>query len=228
MKDVFASYDMLVDIFERIQLFLQRLNCYTNVQLTTEMTELLGKIMAQVLIILALSTVTMKEGRKSGPIDLIYSSFADFGEETILKKLMGRTDIQDALRRLDTLTKEEGLMAAARNLEVTHHVDGNVVTIKEVIQDVDSNVKVTKELTSEVDGNVKAIKKLSHDVNSNVTTIKEIVHDVNSNLRVTKELTYKVGGDTKVIEAIARNIDDNVTTTKHGTHCLVPYISSTY
>jgi hypothetical protein len=63
----------------------------------TEMTELLGKIMAQVLIILALSTVTMKEGQKSGSTDLIYSSFADFGEETILKKLMGRTDIQDAL-----------------------------------------------------------------------------------------------------------------------------------
>ena len=58
---------------------------------------------------------------------------------------MGRMDIEAALRRLDALTKEEGLMLAARNLEATHHVDGNVMTIKGVIFDVDSNVKATKD-----------------------------------------------------------------------------------
>ncbi len=61
MKDVIASYDMIVSIFERICFVLQRLNSYTNVPLTTEMTVLLGKIMAQILSILALSTKAMKE-----------------------------------------------------------------------------------------------------------------------------------------------------------------------
>jgi hypothetical protein len=56
---------MLVSLFERIHIFLQRLNSYTGIPLTTAMTELLGKIMAQVLSILALSTKAMKERRIS-------------------------------------------------------------------------------------------------------------------------------------------------------------------
>jgi len=35
---------------------------------------------------------------------------------------MGKTDVEDALLRLDLLTKEESLMVAARNLEVTHAI----------------------------------------------------------------------------------------------------------
>ena len=66
MKDVLASYETLVNILERIQFFLQRLNHYTAVPLTPEMTSLLGKIMAQVLSVLALSTQAMKERRISG------------------------------------------------------------------------------------------------------------------------------------------------------------------
>lgn len=66
MRDVIASYEALVNLFERIQLFLQRLNRYAGVPLTPDMTLLLGKIMAQVLSVLALSTKAMKEGRISG------------------------------------------------------------------------------------------------------------------------------------------------------------------
>jgi hypothetical protein len=65
VKDVTASYEMLVSLFERILFFLQRLNHYTAVPLTSEMTLLLGKIMAQVLSVLALSTKAMKERRIS-------------------------------------------------------------------------------------------------------------------------------------------------------------------
>jgi len=41
-----ASYETLLHLFERIQFFLQRLNRYTAVPLTPEITLLLGKIMA--------------------------------------------------------------------------------------------------------------------------------------------------------------------------------------
>ena len=47
---------------------------------------------------------------------------------------MGKTDVENALSQLDMLTKEEGLMVLARNLEVTHHIDG-------VVHDIDDNVK---------------------------------------------------------------------------------------
>jgi hypothetical protein len=42
--------------------------------------------------------------------------------EKYLKKLVGRTDIEDALGRLDRLTQEEVLMTAAQGLEATHAV----------------------------------------------------------------------------------------------------------
>jgi len=65
VKDVIASYETLANLLERIHFFLQRLNHYTVVRLTPEMAELLGRIMAQVLFILALSTKSMKEKRIS-------------------------------------------------------------------------------------------------------------------------------------------------------------------
>lgn len=68
-----------------------------------------------------------------------------YGTETFLRRLMGRMHIEAALQRLDALTKEEGLMTAARNLEAIHHVGGNVMTIKGAIFDVDSNLKATKD-----------------------------------------------------------------------------------
>jgi hypothetical protein len=61
-----------VDLFERIQFFLQRLKIYTGIQLTTEMKELLGKIMAQILSILAISTKEMSENWISELIHSIY------------------------------------------------------------------------------------------------------------------------------------------------------------
>ena len=72
MRDVIACYDKLVYLFERVHLFLQRLNCYNNVKLTTAMTELLGKIMAQVLFILALSTKEMRSRPISVSIYLVH------------------------------------------------------------------------------------------------------------------------------------------------------------
>ena len=39
-----------------------------------------------------------------------------------MKKLVGRSDIEDALGRLDKLTQEENRMAAAEGLRATHGV----------------------------------------------------------------------------------------------------------
>jgi hypothetical protein len=78
VRDVIASYEVLVKLFERIQLFLQRLNHYTAVTLTPDMTELFAKIMAQILSILALSTKTMKERQISGSILSTYSFLANY------------------------------------------------------------------------------------------------------------------------------------------------------
>jgi hypothetical protein len=57
------------------------------------------------------------------------------GSEKFFKKLVGRRDIEDALRRLDRLTQEETLMAAAQILNLTHAVNNK-------LKDVDDKVNV--------------------------------------------------------------------------------------
>ena len=143
MKDVLANYETLVNLLERIQFFLQRLNHYTAVPLTSEMNSLLGKIMAQVLSVLALSTKAMKERRISGSLHSMPFFMADLGTETFMKRLVGKKDLEDALERLDMLTREENLMTAARILEVTHHMDANLKATKELTHNVHDDVKVT-------------------------------------------------------------------------------------
>jgi hypothetical protein len=85
-----ASYEMLVKLFERVQFFIQRLHRYTSVLLTPEMTELLAKIMAQTLSILALSTKTMKERRISWSIQSIYSLVTNHKARKIYEEANGK------------------------------------------------------------------------------------------------------------------------------------------
>ena len=54
---------------------------------------------------------------------------------------MGKTDIEDALRRLDQLTQEEVRMATARLLTLTHGVDSNVARIDDEVKGVNNSVK---------------------------------------------------------------------------------------
>jgi hypothetical protein len=64
-KDVQASHDTLVDIFERIENFFRRLENYTEVPPTPQMMDIIGKIMVEVLSILAIATKEIKQGRTS-------------------------------------------------------------------------------------------------------------------------------------------------------------------
>ena len=58
-----------------------------------------------------------------------------------MKKLVGRTDIEDALVRLDGLTQDEVRMAAAQGLKATHEVDGKVKNVEGKVQGVDNKVQ---------------------------------------------------------------------------------------
>jgi hypothetical protein len=122
VRGVVASHDTLIQLFESIHFFLKRMRTYAGIPLTNESAELLGKIMAQLLYILALSTKAMTDNRFSEFYLIIMFFLADCGSEKILKKLVGRTDIEDALLQLDMLTKEENLMILMGNLEITIEV----------------------------------------------------------------------------------------------------------
>ncbi|KAH8995387.1 hypothetical protein EDB92DRAFT_200618 [Lactarius akahatsu] len=99
-----AKHNALVDLFELVGYFLKRLNIYSGIPLTTETNELFGRIMVEILSILALSTKELKRGRTG----------------RFLNRLFGRTDIEDALHRLDKLTQEESRMIMAQILKAIH------------------------------------------------------------------------------------------------------------
>ena len=180
MKDFSESHDTLIHLFERIHFFVQRLSTYTGMELTNETTELLGKIMAQLLRILALSTKAMTDKRISELIRSLCFSLADYGSEKIMKKLLGRKEVEEAVSQLDMLTKEESLMVVVRNLKIAQDVDGDVKATKVLAEDIDSNVKATKVLTEVIDGNVKATKVLVED---NAKGIEGVAHRVDNGMK---------------------------------------------
>ncbi|KAI9465568.1 hypothetical protein BJY52DRAFT_1209520, partial [Lactarius psammicola] len=142
-KDVMASYDTLTSLFECMQGFLQRLKIYNGTPLTSAMMEVLCKIMAEVLFIFALVTKEMRQRR-----------FKKF-----LKRLMGWTDVENALKRLDMFTQEEMRMVVVKNLEVTHGINDNVKAVVAITSDVNGRVNVLSEVTHGVNNDVRAIRE---------------------------------------------------------------------
>ena len=65
VKDVSTSYDALVDLLESIEHFMNRLDIYTRVPLTGAMTEMIVKIMVEMISTLALVTKQIKQKRPS-------------------------------------------------------------------------------------------------------------------------------------------------------------------
>ena len=60
-KNVWASQDTLVDVFERIEMFFRRLEVYIEVPATTEMMDIITQIMVEVLCILGIATKEIRQ-----------------------------------------------------------------------------------------------------------------------------------------------------------------------
>jgi hypothetical protein len=63
-------------------------------------------------------------------------------------KLVGRTDLEDVLGRLDRLTQDEVRMAAAQGLKATHEVDNKVQSVDNRLQQVVDEIGDEKCLSS--------------------------------------------------------------------------------
>ncbi|KAH9165572.1 hypothetical protein EDB89DRAFT_2233302 [Lactarius sanguifluus] len=122
-KDVETGQDALIDLFERIENFFKRLESYTSVRPTDVMTDMIVKIMVEVLNIFAIATKEMKQSRA----------------KKYLKKLIGKKEMEDALRRLDKLTQEEARMAAAEILRLTHIITNDVQHLASSVDDMKWN-----------------------------------------------------------------------------------------
>jgi hypothetical protein len=121
VKGVVDSYDALVDLFESIEHFLKRLDVYTNIPSTVAMTEMIVKILVELLSTLALATKQIKQGKL----------------KNFVKKLFGEKDVEAVLQRLDRLTQDEARITATQTLEVVY---GLMQNMRVVIDDGKASV----------------------------------------------------------------------------------------
>jgi methyl-accepting chemotaxis protein len=145
--------------------------------------------------------------------------------ERYLKKLIGRTDIEDALKRLDRLTQEEARMAAAQVLKVTNTVDDRVrgiadnmlgvdnrmAGIDDRIADVGDTLKEVNDQVTGVDGRVK-------DVNDQVKGVNDTVKHMNDRVRaVDDKIVAVVDGARYTFYQSSENwLNNNVRRWKRG------------
>ena len=58
-------YSILIDIFERVEMFFRRLEIYTEVPPTPEMMDIIIQVMVEVICILGIATKGIQQGRMS-------------------------------------------------------------------------------------------------------------------------------------------------------------------
>ena len=70
---------------------------------------------------------------------------------------MGKTDMEDALKKLDRLTQEEARMIMAENLRATHAVNENVRGVTEQVLAVDDEVAGVNDRVANVSDKVAKV-----------------------------------------------------------------------
>ncbi|KAI0272293.1 hypothetical protein BC834DRAFT_1030466 [Gloeopeniophorella convolvens] len=140
-KGVSDSYDSLVDLFDTMSRFLERVKVYTRVKSTPSMTEIIVELMIGMLDILGLATKEIKQGRLRA-----------FG-----KKLLGSRRIEDVVKRLDRLTLEESRMSTTHILLIVH-------TLLEHFKGAMTNVEA---FTATMEDDLASIQQIVDDANKN-------------------------------------------------------------
>ena len=153
-----------------MEYFFKRLEAYIKVRPTAAMTDIIVKIMVEVISILGIVTKETQQGRISKPFPADLSPKLDPLAEKYLKRLFGMKEIEDALLRLDKLT-QEARMAAAESLTITRGID-------ERIQGVDMKVEGIDDRVLSVETKVKGIDDKVLGVDSRVRAVDHRVGSV--------------------------------------------------
>jgi hypothetical protein len=95
------------------------------------MTEAIVKIMLELLSVLALALEQIKWRRFSECAITFMLCMTQCAIENFTKKLLGGSEIETVLQRLDRLTQDEARMTVAQTLGVVHGLVANVKTVIE-------------------------------------------------------------------------------------------------
>ena len=125
------------------------------------------------------------------------------------KKLIGRTEMEDALKRLDKLTHEEARMAIAQNLRATHAVDERVKGVANAVVVVDERVACVDERVASVDYRVGRVDDSVARIDDKVASINDKVASVSDGMKGTDARVAIVHDSVKMV-------DDKVAEVIHG------------
>jgi archaellum component FlaC len=90
-----------------------------------------------------------------------------------MKRVIGRTDMEDALKKLDKLTDEEARMAVAQNVKATYNVDERVRRVGNTVVAVDNRVAGVGDRVAKVDDKVASVDDTVKMVGDKVA---EVIH----------------------------------------------------
>jgi archaellum component FlaC len=129
--------------------------------------------------------------------------FTEGCSEKYLKKLIGGTDIEDGLKRLDKLTQEESRMAAAENLKATHAVGERVKGVADTAAAIDNRVADVDDRVAGVDERVAGVVDQVAGVDDRVVGVGERVADVD-------ERVAGIGDQVTGVDERVAGVDDRV------------------
>ena len=95
------------------------------------MANLVLKIMVELLSVLALATKQIEDGRFSKCAVTYTLPVAQSAKEKFAKKVLGESDMEAVLQRLDQLTMDEARVTVAQTLSVVY---GLVINLKVVME----------------------------------------------------------------------------------------------
>ena len=106
------------------------------------------------------------------------SRLTELCSEKFAKRLIGRTDLEDGLKRLDKLTQEEARMATAESLRTTHAIEEQVVVIGNRVAGVDDRVAGVDDRVAGIDDRVAGVDDRVAGVDDRVAGVDDKVTEV--------------------------------------------------
>ena len=158
-------------------MFFQRLEMYTDVPPTTEMMDIITRIIVEVLSILGIATKEIRQSRISQQFSTSMSQLTERCLEKYGKKLIGKTDMEDALKKLDKLTQEEARMAVAQNLKATHTVDERVMGVANTVIAIDNRLADVNDRVASVGDRVAGVDDRVAGVDDRVARAAHVIDD---------------------------------------------------
>ncbi|KAI9438143.1 hypothetical protein H4582DRAFT_2076752 [Lactarius indigo] len=193
-KDIAASKDALAELFERIGFFFSRLETYTEVTPTAAMTDIITKIMVEVLTIFGIATKELRRG----------------SAKKFLKRLARRTELEDAVKKLDRLTQEEARMALAEVLKITHIVHNSVKVVDSKVESVDDKVEDMGDRVEQMGDKVDDMGDKMSDIGDKMDDMGDKVDDVGDKVDGVGDKVDDVGDKVEDIGDRVECVDEKV------------------